>query len=78
MGRAFSRNTQSYTDVRTGLELGFGCVMERFESVWDAISDTPEEAANLRVRAELIHIRTGMRKKDLPRLVLRRPAGYLW
>ena len=29
--------------------------MERFESVWDAISDTPEEAANLRARAELMH-----------------------
>ena len=25
-----------------------------FESVWDAISDTPEEAANLRARAELL------------------------
>jgi len=28
---------------------------EVFASVWDAISDTPEEAANLRVRAELMH-----------------------
>lgn len=27
---------------------------ERYASVWDAIADTPEEAANLRVRAELI------------------------
>jgi len=26
---------------------------DRFESVWDAIADTPEEAANLRVRSEL-------------------------
>ena len=25
-----------------------------FESVWDALSDTPEEAANLRLRAELM------------------------
>ena len=25
-----------------------------FASVWDAIADTPEEAANLRVRAELM------------------------
>ncbi len=25
-----------------------------FESVWDAIADTPEEAANLRVRSELL------------------------
>lgn len=28
---------------------------ERFSSVWDAIADTPEEAANLRTRAELMH-----------------------
>jgi predicted XRE-type DNA-binding protein len=27
---------------------------QSFESVWDAISDTPEEAANLRTRAELM------------------------
>jgi len=27
---------------------------ENFESVWDAISDTPEQAANLRARAELM------------------------
>ena len=27
---------------------------ERYASVWDAIADTPEEAANLRVRAELM------------------------
>jgi predicted XRE-type DNA-binding protein len=28
---------------------------QRYASVWDAIADTPEEAANLRVRAELMH-----------------------
>jgi predicted XRE-type DNA-binding protein len=28
---------------------------ERYTSVWDAIADTPEEAANLRARAELMH-----------------------
>lgn len=28
--------------------------IETFASVWDAIADTPEEAANLRVRAELM------------------------
>jgi predicted XRE-type DNA-binding protein len=28
--------------------------IEDFESVWDAISDTPEQAANLRARAELM------------------------
>lgn len=27
---------------------------DRFDSVWDAIADTPEEAANLRVRSELM------------------------
>lgn len=27
---------------------------ERFASVWDAIADTPEQAANLRARAELM------------------------
>ena len=27
---------------------------ETFESVWDAIADTPEEAANLRTRADLM------------------------
>ncbi|WP_343718509.1 helix-turn-helix transcriptional regulator [Inquilinus sp.] len=28
---------------------------EIFDSVWDAIADTPEEAANLRTRAELMN-----------------------
>lgn len=28
--------------------------METFDSVWDAIADTPAEAANLRARAELM------------------------
>lgn len=28
--------------------------IERYASVWDAIADTPEEAANLRVRCELM------------------------
>lgn len=27
---------------------------ERFESVWDALADTPEQAANLRARADLM------------------------
>ena len=26
-----------------------------FSSVWDAVADTPEQAANLRMRAELMH-----------------------
>jgi predicted XRE-type DNA-binding protein len=29
-------------------------VHETYNSVWDAISDTPEQAANLRARAELM------------------------
>lgn len=28
--------------------------METFSNVWDAIADTPEQAANLRTRAELM------------------------
>ena len=28
--------------------------MQSFDSVWDAIEDTPEEAANMRLRAELL------------------------
>jgi predicted XRE-type DNA-binding protein len=27
---------------------------ERFDSVWDAIEDTPEEAANMKLRSELM------------------------
>jgi predicted XRE-type DNA-binding protein len=27
---------------------------QSFDSVWDAVADTPEEAANLRMRAELM------------------------
>lgn len=29
--------------------------VESYQSVWDALADTPEEAMNLRVRAELMH-----------------------
>ena len=28
--------------------------MQSFDSVWDAIEDTPEEAANMRLRSELL------------------------
>lgn len=34
--------------------------IESYASVWDAIADTPEEAANLRVRSELIDKITGL------------------
>lgn len=29
--------------------------MQSFTNAWDAIADTPEEAANLRARSDLIH-----------------------
>ncbi len=29
--------------------------IETYDSVWDAIADTPGEAANLKVKAELMH-----------------------
>lgn len=39
---------------------------ETFESVWDALCDTPEEAANMKVRAELlINIRERVKAWDL-------------
>lgn len=28
---------------------------DQYESVWDAIEDTPEQAENMRLRAELMH-----------------------
>jgi predicted XRE-type DNA-binding protein len=28
--------------------------IDKFQSVWDAVADTPEEAANLRLRSELM------------------------
>ncbi len=38
---------------------------ETFASVWDAIADTPEQAANLRARAELMHkIEAHLKKHD--------------
>jgi predicted XRE-type DNA-binding protein len=35
-----------------------------YESVWDALADTPEEAANLRARAELMHQIEGIVKSE--------------
>jgi predicted XRE-type DNA-binding protein len=32
-----------------------GLEFEEFDSVWDAIADTPEEAANLSMRSDLMH-----------------------
>ena len=37
---------------------------ESYASVWDAIADTPEEAANLRVRAELMDQLTALVEKN--------------
>jgi predicted XRE-type DNA-binding protein len=38
---------------------------ESYASVWDAIADTPEQAANLRARAELMRkIEAHLRKHD--------------
>jgi len=37
---------------------------ENFESVWDAIADTPEQAANLRARADLMRQITAVVKRN--------------
>jgi predicted XRE-type DNA-binding protein len=41
--------------MKSAIKMKVGIEVERYASVWDAIADTPEEAANLRVRAELLH-----------------------
>ncbi len=38
--------------------------VESYSSVWDAIADTPEEAANLRARSELMRQITAIIKKS--------------
>ena len=38
--------------------------IDRYASVWDAIADTPEEAANLRVRSELMDKVAGLVEKN--------------
>lgn len=37
---------------------------ENFDSVWDALADTPEQAANLRARAELMQQIAGIIKNS--------------
>lgn len=37
---------------------------EEFESVWDAVADTPEEAANLKLRSDLMMKIEGIVKKN--------------
>jgi predicted XRE-type DNA-binding protein len=49
---------------------------ERFESVWDAIADTPAQAANLRARAELMHqIASIVKKKKWTQAVAANHCG---
>jgi hypothetical protein len=37
--------------------------VESFASVWDALADTPDQAANLRARSELMRQITGMSRE---------------
>ena len=47
---------------------------ESYASVWDAIADTPEEAANLRARAELMQ-KIGARLKTTGHRLKRRAVA---
>jgi len=49
---------------------------ETFASVWDAIADTPEQAANLRARGELMHkIEARLKKHDWTQAEAARRCG---
>jgi len=49
---------------------------ESYASVWDAIADTPEQAANLRARAELMHkIEAHLKKHDWTQAEAARRCG---
>ena len=49
---------------------------ESYASVWDAIADTPEQAANLRARAELMQkIATRLRQHDWTQCEAARRCG---
>jgi predicted XRE-type DNA-binding protein len=48
--------------MKSAIKMKVGIEVERYASVWDVIADTPEEAANLRVRAELRHTIEGIVK----------------
>jgi predicted XRE-type DNA-binding protein len=49
---------------------------ERYASVWDAIADTPEQAANLRARADLMHkIEAHLKKHDWTQAEAARRCG---
>lgn len=43
-----------YAPIKIGGANEGSIIMARFESVWDAISDTPQEVLNMKVRAELM------------------------
>lgn len=53
---------QTGVSVETASPLRVGVAMDKYESVWDAVADTPEEAANLRARAALMHKITALVK----------------
>ena len=49
---------------------------ETHESVWDALADTEQEAANLKARSALLHeIRKAVRKWDVPQEEAARRLG---
>jgi len=49
---------------------------ETYASVWDAIADTPEQAANLRARADLMHkIEAHLKKHDWTQAEAARRCG---
>ena len=49
---------------------------ESYASVWDAIADTPEQAANLRARADLMHkIEAHLKKHDWTQAEAARRCG---
>lgn len=39
-------------------------ILNRYENVWEAIADTPQQAANLRARADLMRKIAGIIKKN--------------
>ena len=48
--------------MKSAIAMKVGIEVERYASVWDAIADTPEGAANLRALAELMHTIEGIVK----------------
>ena len=50
--------------ARTETSKRAGLAVESYDSVWDAVADTPEQAANLRARAELMRQITAIVKES--------------